>query len=105
LEEGQENPVARFLGLDKIEDDKELAAAASCKNYITREVKLPSILLLHGTEDTVVPIEESRKLFEQLCAADQEVTFYELVGAEHGGQAFWLEEILDLIEVFVRRKS
>jgi len=45
-------------------------------------VKAP-ILLLHGSNDTVVPIEQSRLMASALRAARREVEFIELTGEDH----------------------
>ncbi len=39
------------------------------------------VLLIHGTRDMLVPVEESRKLH----AADSEAEYWEVEGAQHGG--------------------
>lgn len=102
---GVPRPSARLLGVDEVRDHPALARAASCAPYITREVKLPPILLLHGTADSTVSIENSRTLFSLLKDAEQEVFYYELLGGGHGGAAYWSEPVLDLIEQFVRHPS
>jgi len=43
-----------------------------------------SVLHIHGTNDTVVPVGQSRRLFEALSAAGVPTTFIEVQGAGHG---------------------
>ena len=45
------------------------------------------ILLIHGTDDTVVPIEQSRRMQRALTAAGKDVRFVELQGDDH-----WLSD-------------
>lgn len=99
---GTPRPTARLLGVTEVQQHPALAKAASCAPYITREAKLPPILLLHGTEDSTVSIENSRALFSLLRNADKEVSYYELLGAGHGGAVYWSEPVLNLIEQFIR---
>ena len=46
------------------------------------KVKIP-VLLLHGLEDSVVPIEQSRSMHKKLQAANRNVKFTELGGDDH----------------------
>jgi dipeptidyl aminopeptidase/acylaminoacyl peptidase len=41
------------------------------------------ILIIHGTEDTVVPVEQSRRMTATLKAAGKNVTYVELKGDDH----------------------
>lgn len=102
---GTPRPTARLLGVEEVQQNLALANAASCAPYITKEVQLPPILLLHGTADSTVSIENSRELFSLLQAAGKEVAYYELVGAGHGGAVYWSDPVLNLIEQFIRRPS
>lgn len=95
-------PTADLLGLDSVEDNKTLAEKASCEMYITKNVNLPPVLLLHGDEDPIVSVEHSRKLYELLKNNHHEVTYYELEGISHGGAAFWIEDIINLIDKFIQ---
>ena len=67
------------------EEDRESVRAASPVNLADR-VRAP-ILLIHGTDDTVVPIEQSRRMLSALQAAGKDVRFVELRGDDH-----WLSD-------------
>ena len=41
------------------------------------------ILLIHGSEDTVVPVEQSRRMTSALRGAGKKVTYVELKGDDH----------------------
>lgn len=66
----------------------------------------PPFLLLHGTDDTVVPIEESEKFCRALEEQGVPVRFYTIRGAGHATRHFHQEEIkrliLDFLEEAVR---
>ena len=36
-------------------------------------------------------------------AAGRDVTFYQVLGAHHGGPEFWTTQVLDLVEAFIIR--
>lgn len=61
--------------------DREAVRSASPANLAER-VRIP-ILLLHGTDDTVVPIEQSRRMLSRLRSAGKDVRFVELRGDDH----------------------
>lgn len=98
-------PSARLLGVGEIGQNTVLAKEAGCEMYISREVALPPVLLLHGTADCQVSVEHSRKLYELLTAFDKDVLYYELEGTDHNNAVFWKSEMLDIIEAFVRQSE
>ena len=63
------------------QEDRERIRAVSPANLAER-VTIP-ILLMHGTDDTVVPIDQSRRMRSRLTAAGKEVRFVELRGDDH----------------------
>lgn len=67
------------------EADIERIRAVSPVN-LTDRVRIP-ILLIHGTDDTVVPIQQSRLMQRRLQAAGKDVRLVELTGDDH-----WLSD-------------
>jgi dipeptidyl aminopeptidase/acylaminoacyl peptidase len=63
------------------QEDRARIRAVSPANLAER-VTIP-ILLLHGTEDTIVPIDQSRRMRARLAAAGKDVRFVELRGDDH----------------------
>lgn len=97
----QVRPSAVLLGVDKIEGNEELARKASCGRYITKDIELPAVLLLHSELDPVVSVENSRVLYDNLVTAGHEADYYELEGNDaHGGAAFYDSEVLNIIQKF-----
>lgn len=94
-------PTKDLLGVEEVTDNLELARQASCETYISKEIDLPQVLLLHGTMDCQVGIEHSRQLYHQLKEAGKSVSFYEIEGTDHGGPVFWTLKILDIIDSFI----
>lgn len=71
-------------------------------SYIDRDKTLPPFLIMHGDEDALVPFNQSVLLYEALKDADQEVTFYKVVGAGHGLR-FWTPAVMEIVERFFNR--
>lgn len=73
------------LSIGDRREDGERIRSVSPVNLASR-VRAP-ILLIHGTDDTVVPIEQSRRMLRALQAAGKDVRFVELRGDDH-----WLSD-------------
>lgn len=69
---------------DRIEDRERIRSVSPAN--LAEQVRIP-ILLMHGTDDTVVPIEQSRLMERRLRGADKDVRFVELRGDDH-----WLSD-------------
>lgn len=73
------------LSIGDREEDRERIRAVSPVNLAER-VRIP-ILLMHGTDDTVVPITQSRRMHARLREARKDVRLVELRGDDH-----WLSD-------------
>jgi dipeptidyl aminopeptidase/acylaminoacyl peptidase len=69
----------RFLGVERL-GDRSLDERSPAR--LADRADAP-ILLLHGRDDTVVPIEQSRLMESALRRAGKPVTFIELPGEDH----------------------
>lgn len=102
----QARPSAVLLGVDKIEGNEELARRASCEMYITKDIELPAVLLLHSELDPIVSVENSRVLYDNLIAAGHEASYYELEGNDaHGGAVYYDNEVLNTIQKFCKEHT
>lgn len=99
----KEGPIENLLGVNDVSQAPQLAQAASCKTYITASKNIPPILMFHGKADETVSIENSRNLFALLQKYDKDVEYYEIEKAGHGGAVYWTDEILDIVENFIRK--
>ncbi|MFE9769102.1 alpha/beta hydrolase fold domain-containing protein [Streptomyces sp. NPDC005808] len=77
---GPDDPFVTLLGGEPA-DRTSLAAAASPLNH--GGAPAPPFLLMHGTHDTLVPIEHSERLAELLRAAGNHAELVAVPGAEH----------------------
>jgi dipeptidyl aminopeptidase/acylaminoacyl peptidase len=69
------------LSIGDRQEDRERIRSVSPANLVDR-VRIP-ILLVHGTDDTIVPIDQSRRMHDRLRDAGKAVRFVELRGDDH----------------------
>ncbi|AEE46949.1 alpha/beta hydrolase [Cellulomonas fimi] len=83
----------------------EAAAPAAVATHVrpVAEHPLPPMLVVHGSDDEVVPFEQSVLLAESLLAAGQPVELVRLEGAGHGAGAFFGDAVMDVVDRFLRR--
>ena len=60
----------------------------------------PPFLIMHGDQDPLVPIAQSRELAEALKAVGVNVTFEVVKGAGHGGPAFLADDAMRRVTAF-----
>jgi acetyl esterase/lipase len=93
-------PEAKLIG-GRVTDHPDRAAAVSPVTYVTRDD--PPFLILHGTDDRVVPVNQSEVLHAKLTEAGVASTLHILPGSGHGGPAFTEREALGWITAFLDR--
>lgn len=62
------------------------------------EGKMP----LHGTKDRLVPFHQSIELYKCLKKNEKNVTFYRIEEGDHGGEFFWHERSLEIVDDFIK---
>ena len=72
--------------------------------YLDKTKEIPPFLIIHGNKDRLVPFGQSVLLYEALKQNDKSVVMYKLDGADHGGSAFWTDDILKLVDDFLREQ-
>lgn len=80
-------------------DQPEKAKAVSALHQVSKD-DVP-FLIMHGTADTSVPVDQSERLHAALKAAGVESTLKLLPGAGHGGREFDSAESRSLIQAFL----
>lgn len=98
-----DSPEGMEIGGKWVLEHPELVKPATIATYVSKERVLPPILMFHGTNDELVPFGQGCELFEALKKANKEATFYQVLGAHHGGREFWTKEVLDIEEAFIRK--
>ena len=87
-----------FLGVSSYEENKERASAV---RYVTQNT--PPCLILHGTVDALVPVQQSITFYHKLKEAGVYTELYLLEGANHGDDLFFQDEMIERIERFLRQ--
>lgn len=95
--DADDSPESLLLG-KPIRDNAGLADAASPLTYVTADD--PPFLIMHGTEDKLVPTRQSRDLHAALEAAGVDSTLRVIEGAGHG---FRPQEVLPDVVAFFDR--
>lgn len=93
-------PELDMLGLARFEDDPPLCRRARPDTYVTPDRRIPPIALIHGDQDSVVHIDNSRNFYAALQNCGTEATLYEIVGKDHGGAWLWDDQTLDIVDHF-----
>ncbi|MEA3211092.1 MAG: hypothetical protein QOE70_4149 [Chthoniobacter sp.] len=99
----RENPdsvLALLLG-GPVSKKLELARRASPITWVTKDAA--PLLIMQGTKDPLVPLDQSQRFADKLKAAGAEVTLDVLEGAGHGGGEFTTPDKLKLIGDFLNR--
>ena len=91
-----------LLGLDRIDDDLELARSASPRHRV--HAGAPPHLILHGDRDAFVNHEQSRVLHEALSAVGAESVYVLIAGAGHEGPEFVAPVITATVVGFLAEK-
>lgn len=98
-----DSPEGMEMGGVNLREHPDLRQKLSVECNITKDTKMPPVLILHGTKDRTVNPKCSDMLYRKLkeCGKDAEIVF--LRGADHGGGEFWSEQVLEIIDGFVKR--
>lgn len=91
------DPYSRLIGANL--DDQAKSEAVSPVHYVSKDN--PPFLILHGTADALVPFQQSVELADALKKAGVPVTLQPMPGSGHGGPAFGLKPVRELIVRFM----
>jgi acetyl esterase/lipase len=91
---GADSPEGKLIGNKDLIEFPELAAAANPIGWLTADRPTPPILIMHGAADSVVPFNQSVRLYNRLRELGKETTFYKLEDGGHGMGGFNSEECL-----------
>ena len=97
----RENPnsvLAQLFG-GPVSEKLELARRASPVTWVTKNAA--PLLIMQGTNDPLVPLDQSQRLYEKLKAVGAPVTLDIIEGAGHGGPQFTTVEKLRTIFEFL----
>jgi len=92
-----------LFGPNAENDDPERVESSVPMKYISKDRKIPPVLMFHGDADVTVPHSQSVLLYNALVEAEKEVDFYTVIGAAHAGPAFHAPSVTDKMDAFIRR--
>ncbi len=97
LQQVSQSNGAKLLG-STVRDVPDLARDASALHQVSPDD--PPFLIMHGSEDPGVPVDQSTRLHEALLLAGVESEFVLVEGAGHGGKEFSTPEMQEQIAAF-----
>lgn len=95
-----DSPEGKLMGYN-IRENLEKAKIASCKEYAYFD--FPPMLIMHGTKDKTVFAQESVDLYNALKANNKDVELYLVKNSDHGGAAFWKDEVIGIYHQFIKK--
>lgn len=96
------SPEGELIGKLNVLDNPKQVYPTVVMNHISKEKYLPPFLIIHGNKDRLVPFGQSVLLYNKLKKENKKVEFYQLDEADHGGAPFWQNDILDLVDKFIK---
>lgn len=97
-----DSPAGHLIGGKSFLKYPELAEPTIVMNYISEDREIPPALIFHGTNDELVPFGQSCMLYDKLKECGKPARFYAVEGAHHGGREFWSEQVLGIVENFIK---
>lgn len=97
-----DSPEGMLIGKRPVDNSPEWTEQVNPMNHISIEREMKPLLIMHGSKDRLVPFQQSVLLYEKMMETNKKVEFYRLEGADHGGDAFWKEPVLDIVERFIK---
>jgi acetyl esterase/lipase len=100
---GPSSPEGMLIGGHHVLEHPALASPTIAMNHVPADRSLQPMLIMHGSQDRLVPFAQSVLLYKALTAAGQPVDFYQLHGSDHGGPPFWQPNVMDIVDSFLCR--
>lgn len=96
--------VINYYGVsDPYFDGKQICPGLPGEASVIEKVSehTPPFLIFHGDRDDLVNISLSEALYQRLCDAGVKADYYVLKGEGHGADAFYQDEIMELVKNFI----
>jgi acetyl esterase/lipase len=93
----KDDPYSGLIGVE-LGKDKTKSDAVSPVHYVSKDDA--PILIMHGDADALVPYAQSVELADALKKQGVNVILQKMPGAGHGGAAFYLPKVRELINAF-----
>ncbi len=95
------SPESKLLGGGEVLDNPDGIKRLNPITYVDEDD--PPFLILHGSKDPTVPLNQSEAMHDALTAAGVESTLHVIDGAGHGGREFASPEIRQMQVDFLRK--
>jgi acetyl esterase/lipase len=96
------SPEGMLLGGKNVLNHIEAAKKTSPMTYISSSESMPPFLIVHGDKDRLVPFGQSVMLFDALKKNQHDVRMIKLHGGDHGGAPYWQDDVLDIVDNFIK---
>ncbi len=93
------SPESKLLGGGPVSPNHEGIRRVNPITYV--DAADPAFLIIHGSQDPVVPMNQSQALYDALMGAGVKAKLHIIDGAKHGGPEFAQPEIQDMIDQFL----
>lgn len=97
-----DSPEGKEAGGVNLREHPEICRAMSVECNVDENTAIPKVLMFHGTKDRTINPRVSVVIYQRLIACGKDARLYMLEGADHGGPEFWSEQVMDLIEDFMK---
>lgn len=97
------SPEGILMGGADMRDDMKLREKGTAACYITPELEIPPVLIVHGMKDRKCNTQQSVDLYRKLLACGKDAELYLVRGADHGGAEFYTDYMLGVYDGFIRR--
>lgn len=98
-----DSPEGWLIGHVPVLEHPSLTAATVPQSYLTPDIPMPPVLIMHGSMDKTVHFQQSIHLYEALRSLNKEVEFVKLEGADHGSGGFASDDALNTVDAFLKK--
>jgi acetyl esterase/lipase len=98
-----DSPEGMMMGRVNLREHPELRRRGSVEYYITPELAIAPTLIFHGTKDRIVNVCHGINLFQKMKECGKDVSLYLVEGQDHGGGAFWTDDVCCLVDAFAKK--
>jgi acetyl esterase/lipase len=98
-----DSPEGMAMGGVNLREDDAAREMLTVACNIDEETCIAPMLIMHGTKDRTVNARCSVNLYRRLQETGHESYLYLLKGADHGGPEFWTDQVLNIVDEFIRQ--
>lgn len=98
-----DSPEGFLIGRKNVVENPDAADPTVIMNHLSKDRKIPPILIMHGSRDHLVNFNQSCRLYEKLKELGKSVEMYKLAGAYHAFNGFNCDEALQIVLDFLKK--